>query len=93
MAGTSSGGGPEILSFNLAELDVSGLDMRLELTTLMPRLIAPDCGPSYACSCYANSPSCTCHNNNVYHCQCHSNDSCGCHSNICECHVLCGVNT
>jgi hypothetical protein len=77
---------PEIMSFNMAELDVSGLDMRLELTTLMPRMIAPDCGPSYGCSCYSNS-GCGCHSNNVYHCQCHSNNTCSCHSNICVCHA------
>jgi hypothetical protein len=73
----------EIESFNLAELDVSGLDMRLELTTLMPHLVAPDCGPSFACSCYSH---------NVYNCTCHSNNTCNCHSYICECHSLCGIN-
>lgn len=38
----------------MSELDVSGLDMRLELTTLMPRIITPDCRQTYYCSCYGN---------------------------------------
>jgi hypothetical protein len=63
---------PEIESFNMSELDVSGLDMRLELTTLMPRILAPNCGPSNRCSCYSH---------NVYECTCHSFGTCSCHSN------------
>jgi hypothetical protein len=82
---------PEIQSFNMAELDVSGLDMRLELTTLMPRMIAPDCGPGYGCSCYSNS-GCQCHSHNSYYCQCHSHNTCACNSNYCACHVNCEVN-
>jgi hypothetical protein len=74
---------PEIESFNMSELDVSGLDMRLELTTLMPRILAPNCGPSYGCSCYSH---------NVYKCTCHSLTTCGCHSNTCVCHSLCDIN-
>ncbi|HET7015107.1 MAG TPA: hypothetical protein VFI65_14415 [Streptosporangiaceae bacterium] len=45
---------PEIESFNMSELDVSGLDTRLELTTLMPEVMTPDCGPSFLCSCFAH---------------------------------------
>lgn len=45
---------PEIESFNMSELDVSGLDTRLELTTLMPEIATPDCGPSFFCSCFAH---------------------------------------
>jgi hypothetical protein len=82
---------PEIQSFNMAELDVSGLDMRLELTTLMPRMIAPDCGPGYGCSCYSNS-GCSCHSHNSYNCQCHSHNTCACNSNICVCHSNCEIN-
>jgi hypothetical protein len=82
---------PEIESFNMSELDVSGLDMRLELTTLMPRILAPNCGPSYGCSCYSNS-GCTCHSHNVYKCSCHSHNTCSCNSNTCLCHINCEVN-
>jgi hypothetical protein len=45
---------PEIESFNMSELDVSGLDTRLELTTLMPEIMTPDCGPGFLCSCFAH---------------------------------------
>jgi hypothetical protein len=47
---------PEIESFNLADLDVSGLDMRFELTTILP---AGQCIRDN-CSCNDNSTSCSC---------------------------------
>ena len=81
---------PEIESFNMSELDVSGLDMRLELTALMPRVMSVDCGPSYGCSCHGNA--CACHSHNVYNCSCHSNNTCGCHIQTCVCHSLCEIN-
>ncbi|HEX5289103.1 MAG TPA: hypothetical protein VFX25_09545 [Streptosporangiaceae bacterium] len=43
---------PEIESFNLEELDVSGLDARLELTTLMPQIFPVchiDCEGDFVC--------------------------------------------
>jgi hypothetical protein len=55
---------PEIESFNLAELDVSGLDARLELTAIVPQFIVcdqncpentigctVDCGVNSGCTC------------------------------------------
>lgn len=45
---------PEIESFNMSELNVSGLDTRLELTTLMPEMVTPDCALGYYCTCYGN---------------------------------------
>jgi len=45
---------PEIESFNMSELDVSCLDTRLELTTLMPEVATPDCGPGFLCSCFSH---------------------------------------
>jgi hypothetical protein len=51
---------PEIESFNMSELDVSGLDTRLELTTLIPRIVSPDCALSYYCSCYGNCVDAPC---------------------------------
>jgi hypothetical protein len=51
---------PEIESFNMSELDVSGLDTRLELTTLMPEIVTPDCGPTYYCSCYGHCQDADC---------------------------------
>lgn len=39
----------EIQSFNLTDLDISGLDTRLEPTKLTPEVITPDCGPSFLC--------------------------------------------
>ena len=74
---------PEIQSFNVFELDVSGLDMRLELTTLLPRVMSVDCGPSYGCSCYSH---------NVYNCSCHSHNTCCCNVQTCSCHSLCEVH-
>jgi hypothetical protein len=56
----SSGELPEIESFNMSELDVSGLDTRLELTTLLPRIVTPDCGPTYYCSCYGHCTDAPC---------------------------------
>jgi hypothetical protein len=35
--------GPEIESFNLEDLDISALDVRLELTTLLPQNFLPVC--------------------------------------------------
>ena len=46
---------PEIESFNLLELDVSALDVRLELTTLMPKIF-----PFCTVRCDANLGG-TCH--------------------------------
>lgn len=66
----------EIESFNLADLDVSGLDMRLELTTIVP-----------ACTLIMCNENCT-----GNHCTCNSKITCGCNINICECHSLCGVH-
>jgi hypothetical protein len=78
MAGNGTGGRPEVVSFNLADLDVSGLDMRLELTTIVPQI--PVC------------PANTCPHNCATHCGC--NGLCQCHShNTCNCNVnACGVN-
>ena len=50
----------EIESFNLTEMDVSGLDMRLELTTIVPQ--------SPICNTYSNCPS-----NCGTHCGCYGN--------------------
>jgi hypothetical protein len=61
------GGLPEICSFNLSDLDVSALDVRLELSTLIPQctlIICPgncaDCGIHCNVDCYINS-GCNCH--------------------------------
>ena len=35
--------GPEIESFNLADLDVAALDVRLELASLIPACLLVDC--------------------------------------------------
>ena len=82
---------PEIHSFNVLELDVSGLDMRLELTTLLPRVMSVDCGPSYNCSCHGNT-SCTCHRLEIDHCGCHSRGGCACNSLTCQCDFLCEMD-
>jgi hypothetical protein len=51
---------PEIESFNLADLNVSGLDARLELTTVIPQLIVCDncttnveCTYNTGCNCFS----------------------------------------
>ncbi len=56
---------PEIESFNLADLDVSALDARLELTTILPQYIvcnncSTDCGIHCTVDCSYNT-GCTCH--------------------------------
>jgi hypothetical protein len=57
---------PEIESFNLADLDVSALDTRLELTTMVPQyIICPgncpsNCGINCTVDCSYNT-GCTCH--------------------------------
>jgi hypothetical protein len=57
---------PEIESFNLADLDVSGLDVRLELTSIVPH---------YIVGCVDN-----CHTNCTGNCtvDCTSNGVCNC---------------
>ena len=68
---------PEIESFNLADLDVAGLDMRLELTTLIPQLCVLSCGSNHDfCECHSNG-GCECHS--LIICQCYENDVCGVH--------------
>jgi hypothetical protein len=56
---------PEIESFNLAELDVSALDARLELTTILPQyVVCSDCGGNCAAHCTVDctyNTGCTCH--------------------------------
>ncbi|MEY9859298.1 hypothetical protein ABH935_004926 [Catenulispora sp. GAS73] len=47
----------EIESLNLADLDVTALDARLEVTTLLPQVCITN-GCPVNCSCYA-PPSCT----------------------------------
>jgi hypothetical protein len=66
----SAGDVPEIESFNMADLDVSGLDMRLELTTILPNVIVCDgnCPENNTCGCHGHE-SCSCHT-----------DGCACHS-------------
>jgi hypothetical protein len=46
-----SSSGPEIESFNLEDLDISALDTRLELTTLLPHNVLPVC----SVNCETNS--------------------------------------
>jgi hypothetical protein len=46
--------GPEIESFNLGDLDISALDARLELTTLLPQKFLPICPGN----CSANGQGC-----------------------------------
>ena len=60
--------GPEIMSFNLAELDVSALDVRLELTTIMPHVIPV---------CHGNCSTNGCNIN------CTTNSGCDCNSFEC----------
>jgi hypothetical protein len=42
---------PEIESFNLTDLDITALDTRLELTTILPQYIYCDgyCGANISC--------------------------------------------
>lgn len=57
---------PEIESFNLADLDVTALDERLELTTMLPQYIicegncSTNCGVNCTIHCGTNS-GCVCH--------------------------------
>lgn len=63
---------PEIESFNLADLDVSALDVRLELTALVPHGIIV---------CYENcTVNCVCHGVDGCNVYCHGNTGCGCDS-------------
>jgi hypothetical protein len=57
----------EIESFNLADLDITALDTRLELTTIIPQYIICDGNCSTNCGV-----DCTVH--------CGSNTGCVCHS-------------
>ena len=60
---------PEIESFNLTDLDVSALDMRVELTTLVPHIII----------CPGNcSVNCVCHGVDGCNVYCNGNTGCGC---------------
>jgi hypothetical protein len=43
---------PEIESLNLADLNVSGLDPRMELSTIIPQLIVCVQLCSYNCTCH-----------------------------------------
>ena len=65
---------PEIESFNLADLDVAGLDMRLELATLIPQLCVLDCGAN---GCGSHGGTCTCHDKIT--CTCYEQHVCGVH--------------
>jgi hypothetical protein len=62
----------EIESFNLADLDVSALDVRLELTNLLPHgiIICPS-------NCSVN---CVCHGVDGCNVYCHGNTGCGCNA-------------
>jgi len=61
---------PEIESFNLADLNVSALDTRVELTTLLPHVII---------RCPGNcSYNCTCHGVDGCNVYCDGNTGCGC---------------
>jgi len=58
---------PEIESFNLADLNVSALDTRIELTTLLPHTIIrcpgncnTDCNVNCNVDCFENS-GCNCY--------------------------------
>ena len=57
---------PEVESFNLAELNVSGLDMRLELTTIVPQtpICTTNCPHNCATNCGCNYNVCNCHSLN-----------------------------
>jgi hypothetical protein len=61
---------PEIESFNLADLDISALDPRLELTMILPQYIV--CGGNCATNCYCyNVDGCHVHcGTNVGGCAC-----------------------
>jgi uncharacterized Fe-S radical SAM superfamily protein PflX len=45
----------EIESFNLADLDVSAMDSRLEMTTLIPQCTLIICGGNCGVNCFANT--------------------------------------
>jgi hypothetical protein len=49
---TERGNTPEIESFNLADLDITALDHRLELTSILPQYIICDGNCSTNCYCY-----------------------------------------
>ena len=59
----------EIESFNLADLDVAVLDIRLELTTLIPACTLIDCQALCSHNCHRNC--------NV---DCIGNTNCNCYS-------------
>jgi hypothetical protein len=64
--GTDGKNIPDIESFNLADLDVTALDSRLELTAILPQYIIcegncpADCGVNCTVHCGVNT-SCVCH--------------------------------
>jgi hypothetical protein len=62
----------EIESFNLADLDVNALDVRLELTSLIPEVIAcgSNCPDNCAGNCHTNCDVNTCDINTA--CMVHS---------------------
>jgi hypothetical protein len=74
----------EIESLNLSDTDVSMLDARLEMTTIIPQLIV--CGENCGAICYGNS-SCKvdCYNNEGCTVDCLSNSGCSCNSYISGC--------
>jgi hypothetical protein len=53
---------PEIESFNLAELDVSALDVRLELTSLLPHNL-PGCNGNCATHTFSCNLNVSCGKN------------------------------
>jgi len=71
----------EIESFNLSDLNVTAMDVRLELTSLMPSVIICEGNacPSN-CSSYCGHD---CTNNCTAHCY---SNSCGTHTGGCEVH-------
>jgi hypothetical protein len=73
MAGdiTHGSGLPEIESFNLSDLDVSALDFRLELSTLIPQCTLIICTGN----CSVN---CVCYNVDGCHVHCSGNHTCNC---------------
>jgi hypothetical protein len=67
----------EIESLNLSDTDVSMLDARLEMTTIIPQLIV--CGENCGAICYGNA-SCkvNCYNDDGCNADCISNSGSGC---------------
>jgi hypothetical protein len=70
----------EIESLNLSDTDVSMLDARLEMTTIIPQLIV--CGENCGAICFGNA-NCRvdCTSNNGCHVDCISNSGSGCNCN------------